>query len=203
MGDAMLDTPRMRSAVVYFIIAALFGTLAWRGDRLPDWFRLFCSGVALIAASAGIVETVNYLTYAATNRIRDFEEARNYAAIMLANSLKGLTAQQTDIVARYGAVTAVGIIGQNEVNWLVRAPGGDLPLGFVQDFLELSAKTSPFLWPVRKHEELNDWPNSEQLCTIMTDLCLHRDWAERSGGPYPARLLVPLKEVADKLGLEM
>src|SRR3989304_710225 len=140
----MLDTPRMRSAVIYFIIAALFGALAWRGDRFPDWFRLFCSGVALIAASAGIVETANYLAYAATNRIRDFEEARNYAAIMLANSLKGLTAQQTDIVARYGAVTAVGIIGQDEVNWLVRAPGGDLPLDRKSTRLNFSHGGIPF-----------------------------------------------------------
>ena len=198
----MFETPRMRSAVVWFIIAAFAAALA-RGDRLPEWLRLFCAAVAVIAASAGIVEAVNYLTYAYANRTRDIEEARNYAAVMLANALKGLTAQQTDIVARYGAVTAVGIIGQDEVNWLVRAPGGDLPLGFVQDFLELSAKTSPFLWPVRKHEELRDWPNSEQLCTVITDLMLYRDWAERAGGPYPARLIVPLKEVADKFGLEM
>src|SRR3990167_8828474 len=159
----MFETPRMRSAVVYFIVAAFFAALAWRGDRLPEWLRFFCAAAAVIAASAGIVEAVNYLTYAYANRTRDIREANAYAAIMVANSLKGLTAAQTDIVARFGTVMGTGIVGENEVQWTIRAPGGDLPLGFVQDFIELSTKTSPFLWPIRKHDELRDWPNREQL----------------------------------------
>ena len=199
----MLDTPRIRSAVVYFIIAAFFAMLAWRAERLPDWLRLFFAGVAVIAGGAGIAETINYLAYSFDNRFREFNEAKVYGQVMLASALKGLTAAQTDILTRYGMMTAVGIVGQNEIIWSIRAPGGDLPLGFCQDFLELSAQSLPYLWPVRKHEALKEWLNSEQLCTIFTDLCIHRDWAEKSSGPYSARLRVPLKEVADKFGLEM
>src|SRR3972149_2775556 len=155
-----MEIPRVHKAVILFLFAALFAILAWQiqAPRLL-WLRLFCLAAAAVCGFFGTVEALNYIVFVFDSRLRDHNEAKVYHQILLANAVRGLTGPQMDVLTRYGMVTAVGIIGQEEVNWLVRAPGGDLPLGFVQDFLELSAKTSPFLWPGREHQETNDGPN--------------------------------------------
>ena len=108
--------------------------------------------------------------------------------------------QQTELVSRHDIVAISGLIGSEGVEWTIRAPGGDIPWDFMSDFLDKSKETNPYLWPVRKHDEM-DWQNSEHLCSLATDLIKAQGWAEKSSGPYAARLTTDLGLVAGKFGL--
>src|SRR3990172_3448998 len=130
-----MEIPRVHKAVILFLFAALFAILAWQiqAPRLL-WLRLFCLAAAAICGFFGTVEALNYIWYAYNDRIRDHNEAKVYHQILLANAVRGLTGPQMDVLTRYGMVTAVGIIGQEEVNWLLRAPRGGLAPRVVRDF---------------------------------------------------------------------
>jgi hypothetical protein len=39
-----MDFPRLREPLLSIILAGLCFILAWRGERLPDWLRMFLVG---------------------------------------------------------------------------------------------------------------------------------------------------------------
>ena len=193
----MNPLPRGRDPILLFLLAALFAALALRVTWFPDWLRAFLMLCAVIFGAAGALTGWNWIAHNASYRISALSKARVQGSYVLAVALQGLTIKQTDLVARHDVVGISGIVGDKEVEWTIRAPGGDIPWGFMADFLEKSIETDPYLWPVRKHDELG-WPDSENLCTITTDLIKSKGWAERSSGPYAARLTTALGIVAGK-----
>jgi len=190
-----MDAPRLRDSVLYLLVSALCAYLADRYESL-----LAVAGT-VIFGSAGVVMLVNWMVHEYSLRLRDVNKAKTEGTTTIAYALKGLTMQQTDIVARHDMVTIAGLVGSDGVQWVIKAPGGDIPWRFMVDFLVKTQETNPYLFPIRRHDEF-DWPNSEQLCTLATNLIKSCGWAERASGPYAARLTTSLAVVAGKFGLD-
>ncbi len=186
----------------YGSLAALFAAVALRVTWLPDWLRALLMFGAIIFGAAGVVTAWNWITYNAAYRIGELSKARVAGPYLLSVGLSGLSAKQTDLIARHDIVGISGIVGDDDITWTIHAPGGDIPWQFMADFLEKSTETDPYLWPIRKHEEMG-WPDSENLCTITTNLIKHKGWAEPSSGPYTARLTTALGIVAGKFQVEV
>ena len=198
----MIAPPRLRDPILLFLVAALFATVALKVTFLPDWLRTFFMACAFIFGVWGTLTALNLLTYWTGLRIKEINKARYEGTTALAYAIKGLTMQQTELVARHDVLAISGILGDDDIIWEIRAPGGDIPWDFMADFLEKSVETQPYLWPVRKHEHLG-WPNSEHLCAITTDLIKSKGWAEKSSGPYAAKLTTSLEIVASKFRVEV
>jgi len=198
----MYDIPRLRDPILLFLVAALFATVALKATFLPDWVRTLFMFAAAIFGLGGVLTAVNWIAYNFGVRLREINKAKIEGMYSLACAFQGLTMRQTELVARHDVTEIAGILGQDEIVWNIRAPGGDIPWDFMADFLSKSTETQPYLWPIRKHDDM-DWQNSEHLCTIATDLIIHRDWAKRAAGPYAAKLSTSLEVVAAKLGVEL
>ena len=198
----MMPPPKLRDPILLFLVAALFATVALKATFLPDWLRTFLMLCAMIFGLSGVVTASNWVMYMAGLRIREINKARIEGAYSLAMALHGLTMRQTELVARHDVIEIGGILGQEDIAWTIRAPGGDLPWEFMEEFLIKSKETQPYLWPIRKHDEM-DWQNSEQLCTIATNLIRSRGWAERASGPYAAKLTTDLGLVVAKFGVDL
>ena len=192
--------PRLRDPILLFLVAALFATVALKATFLPDWVRTFMMFCAAIFGAAGIATALNWVTYMTGVRLKELNKAKVEGIAFAAFALKGLTIQQTELVARHDIIAISGIVGADEIAWTIRAPGGDIPWDFMSEFLEKSKDTAPYLWPVRKHDDLG-WENSEYLCTLATDLIKSQGWAEKASGPYAARLTTDLGLVAGKFGV--
>jgi hypothetical protein len=195
-----MSEPRLRDPILLFLIAALFVAIALKVSFLPDWMRAFLVACAVIFGVAGAATALNWLSHMTSIRIKEINKARVEGSRALAFAIQGLTMQQTELVARHDIVAISGLIGNEGIEWTIRAPGGDIPWGFMSDFLDKSKETNPYLWPVRKHDELN-WQNSEHLCSLATDLIKSQGWAERASGPYAARLTTDLGLVAGIFGM--
>ena len=195
-----MSEPRLRDPILLFLVAALFATIALKATFLPDGLRAFLMACSFIFGVAGAVTALNLLAHMASIRIKEINRARVEGSRALAFAIQGLTMQQTELVARHDIVAISGLIGSEGVEWTIRAPGGDIPWDFMSDFLNKSQETKPYLFPIRRHDEL-DWRNSEQLCSLATDLIKAQGWAERASGPYAARLTTDLGLVARVFGL--
>jgi hypothetical protein len=200
----MMPPPQLREPVLLFLFAALLGSLAWKVTWWSEWLRMFLVFGASIFLFFGIASTINLVAFVSAARIRELNRARVAGVHDLAIALKGLTPKQTDMVARHDVIEIAGILGNDSLEWTIHAPGGDIPWEFMVDFLRKSQETEPYLWPIRKHDEL-DWQDSENQCTIATNLLIHsrEGWAEKAAGPYSAKLTTSLELVAAYFGVEL
>jgi len=201
-----VDASRLGSVVAFWVLAALFGSLGWGVKSLPDWVRMLLQILAILFVVIAIITTLDWSTHQATARMKEYNYARTSHAVQLASALKGLTIRQTEIVARYDVLEARGLMGEDgRIAWTIAAPGGDIPLAFIQDFLILSKETAPYLFPIREHEEIKkrfEWRNAESMAKATTDLFIYTlGWADKATGPYPAKLNRSLDWVLPKFGV--
>lgn len=201
-----MDFPRLREPLLSIILAGLCFILAWRGERLPDWLRLFLAFMGCVFSAAALVTGLDFLTYRVSERIRGLSAARYYGPNMFAASLRGLTMSQTDMVMRQMGLGVVGIPGDGGPAWMVRCSTMDVPLGFVADFFEWSKQTAPYLWPVRDGAQVgggDGWTNGVQYATELTNSIIAMGYASRASGRYAAVLTEPIETVAGRYGVEV
>jgi hypothetical protein len=204
--------PRLTTPILLLLLAALFGALAAYGTKMPDWLRVFLVACAFVFGFFGVLSLLDWIAARFADRLESIQAAKVYSAVMVANALHGLSQAQTEIVAKFGMVEARGLMGENQIFWTIQAPGGDIPWECIADFVMQSDKTKPHLWPISQHDifsadpyrwqDFRGYGGAEQLCTRITDLFIHRGWAEKESGPYAARLIVPLNVVAKYFRVE-
>ena len=202
-----IEVSKLGSVVTFWVLAALFTALGWGVKSVPDWVVILLRLLAMIFIVIAFITTLDWSAHHISARLKDLNYARTSHAIQLATALKGLTIKQTEMVARHDILEISGLIGdEGVIAWTVRAPGGDIPLEFIQDYLEMSLETQPYLWPVREHMEIKrryEWRNAEGLAKATTDLFIYTlGWAEKSAGPYPAKLNRSMDWVLPRFGMD-
>ena len=199
-----MDFPKLREPLISIILAGLCFILAWRGERLPDWLRLFLAFLGCAFSAAALVTGLDFLTYRVSERIQGLSAARTYGAVQMAYALRGLTMSQTDLVQRQMGLGVVGIPGDGGPAWMVRCSTMDVPLGFVADFFEWSKQTAPYLWPVRDGTQVgggDGWMNGVQYATELTNSIIANGYASRASGRFAAVLTEPLETIATRYGV--
>jgi len=200
----MYDYPRLRDPLLSTILAGACFLLAWKGERLPDWVRLFAVFVGCVFSATAIVTGLNFLMYQIAARKEEMSLAVVAGPVRFASALKGLTMSQTDMVQRQMATSLAGIPGDDGPVWVIRGQAGDVPLAYAVDFFEWSKQTAPYLWPVRRGSEAgggDGWSNGVQYAQELTRSILANGWAKQASGPYAAILVEPLETVAGKYGV--
>lgn len=188
MGRIM-DYPKLKTPLICLVAAALFLALTVRERGLPDWARFFMALLALVFGTVGIITLADWLVYNAGNRLREFNLARTSGAVSLANALRGLTTFQTEAILAGEKVAMQLIPGDADPILFVRGLTRSIPWDFVQEFLEKSQLTAPYLYPVRES-------GNEAFATDFTNLVVSLGWADKATGPFSAKLNKPLPWVA-------
>jgi hypothetical protein len=88
------------------------------------------------------------------------------------------------------------IVGEEEPVYMVRCMTMSVPWLFVDEFINLSVVSWPYLYPVRDS-------GSETYATELTNLIIARGWADRAAGPFPAKLKIPIEVLAQKFNVEL
>lgn len=190
-----MDTPRLYIPIIFFLIAALVLGLVLK-VQLPDWVRFWLASVAIIFGMAGIITALNWLSYTSANRIRDLADARTHGARVMANAIRDMSSSKAEAILSMNQVYIEMIAEETEPVFLVRTLTGVVPFEFVVDFMEQSATTDPYLYPVRECAN-KDWGSA------LTRLIIAKGWAVDSSGPLPAKMTKPIKYIAAKFGVEL
>jgi hypothetical protein len=208
----MNPVPKIREPIIYGLMAAFLGSLAWSIEVMAIWLRTFLILASVWFLAAGLATAINWVRHQNSDRIRERNKAKVAAEEAMALALKGLTPQQTKMVAGHDVINIIGTTNNDGVVWNIKTANGEnIPWEFMADFLKQSLETprderAPFgyLWPVREHQVF-DWPNSEDLCANVTDLLVHspKGFARKSAGPYPAVLEQPVELIAAYFGVEI
>ena len=108
-----LDASRLGSVVVFWTLAALFGSMGWGVKSVPEWVKFFLQLLAVIFTVIAVMTTLDWATHQATARLKNYNYARTASAVQLASALKGLTIKQTEIVARHDVLEVRGLLGED------------------------------------------------------------------------------------------
>lgn len=200
----MLDYPRLREPLLAALAAAVFILAAWRGERLPDWFRLLCVAFGVIFLATALVTALDFLTYRISRRMYELSTARTAGMRELASALHGLSTSQTDLVASGNGLIIRGLLGERSGPvYTLKCVKSDVPMQFVADFLGASQDTAPYLFPVNRAGELGEWKNAVHMAQDITNILVANGLAKPAGGPYPAILTEELATVATMCGVEL
>ncbi len=196
----MYDYTRLPSVIALWLMAALFCGIGWGVDwKQPwSWLALIFRLVGIVFTSAALVTSWDWVGHHLAERTREMGNARVAAMVNMAQALKGLTPAQTEIVSLHDQVTIEMLANETGPLFMVRVPGGNaIPFEFVEEFLQLSQKTVPYLYPVREF-------GNERYATAITDLIVrYHKWAVPASGPFSAKLVRPLDWVASRFGVEL
>jgi hypothetical protein len=136
--------------------------------------------------------SASFVFYELARFRRNWREAGIEPLAYLARSLQGLSPNAEHIVNRYAGFSMVGIMGDVNVAWNLRAINGDLiPLDFIHDYLTISAPMAPNLYPIgqiHNSKVMKDHARAREMAERFTDLLVNLGWAKRGSGPYSARL---------------
>lgn len=187
---------RLSTPVMCLALGALTGCVAWKGEWLPDWLRIFLALLTIIFGATGAVTMMDWLTHQTSVRVRELGAARAWEAVYLAGAVKDLSNSQLELVARHDLTALEMIVGDEEPVFMVRCLTRAVPWTFVEEFLGQSKECRPYLWPVREASN-REWAQE------VTNLIIARGWAERASGPFAARLVKELEWVGRRFGVEI
>jgi hypothetical protein len=199
-----VDYPRLRTPLIAFLVAALCITIVLKGRVSPnstlapfwEWARLFLVLVALILGIVGIFSLMDWLSHHAAARIREVNSARTYGMVLIANALKSLTREQAYAVLSLDQTYVSMLAEETGPIFFVRCLARDVPFTFVEEFLERSKRSEPYLWPVRE-------AGNEDYARALTNYIVAKGWADAAQGPFSAKLTKPLPWVAKRFGVEV
>jgi hypothetical protein len=189
-------TPRLQVPIVCFIFAALFLALVVKVKPMPEWIRMFLALMALVLGTIGLFTLVDWVSYVATERVRAYQIAKSTAIRMVAQAVRELTASQTEAVFALDQTYITLIADEAGPVFLVRTLSRDVPFSAVEEFLQRSADTRPFLYPVREF-------GNKEWAAAITNLIVARGWAERGVGPMPAKATRDIAWIAARFGVSL
>lgn len=205
MNDGMIKGWQPLIMWIIFIALVAFSTKI----KQDSAWRLFIYLLATICLVVAAMLTIDWITSRVEFHVYEMNRARVRPTIALANALTGLRRDQMDLVSRHDLLEISGIIGDDgRIVYTVRAPMMDLPIEFIQDYLEISAQkmTDGELWPEFRHSEFKNvygWKNSETMLKAAQNMFVTLGWAEKAAGQRSAILNRPITWVADRFGMEL
>lgn len=191
-----MDYPKLRTPLLAFIIAALCVALVLKARFLPDWLRLFLTCLAFILGFVGIITLGDWIAHNFAERIKEINRARTLGLVLVSNALRDMSPDTAAHVLALDTTYISMIAEETGPVFFVRCLSRDVPFVFVEDFLEKSRESDPFLWPVRES-------GNKEYAQALTNLIIARGWADKAEGPLSAKLIKPLPWVAGKFGVEL
>jgi len=204
------DGDEMREALLCAFMASVCFGLVLKIE-LPSWLSFILVIMGIAFSVVAIVMAVEYIDTAYANHLRNYEMAKVEPSILLLNTLKGCSPSELDYASRFTTWDITGMLGNDGqldyVSWTLHLPGDDIPLELFRLFLLMSTQTEPYLFPISRHDEVvfKDYINVEKRLTIITNEIIRRGWADKSTGPYAARLKphMTVNKIADILEVDL
>lgn len=190
----MIQEPKLRTPLLLFVLAIVCIVLVLKVRELPEWVRLFLSLLAVLLGVFGVITLSNWIVFNFSVRLREYHSARAQGLKIVADAVRGLTANQTQAVLAMDMVYISMLAEEGGPVFFIRGLTKDIPYTVFEDYLNLSIDTYPFLLPVRAY-------SSEAWAQEITNLIVAKGWATKATGVHPAKLTKRLDWVAEKFGI--
>lgn len=191
----MIDPPKLYVPIFFLVFAALVIAIAWK-VQLPDWLRFWLVVVGFVFGSAGVVTALNWIAYNSAARVRDLADARTYGARVMANAIRDMSSSKAEAILSMNQTYIEMIADEADPIFVVRTLDGVVPFDFVQEYLELSKTTDPYLYPER---ETSNW----RWAASLTNLMIAKGWVEHGKGNMPAKRIKDMDYIARRFGVEL
>lgn len=216
-NDSTYDPPEFWQVGLSWIGTSLFVALtvvfamADRGIWYVDGILILVASVAVLLGFVTLVLCHSMVVYRRVDLTKAKQNSRVEHTIRLANALAQVDPRWSGTIARHdGVIEIIAHLRRDQrAHWIVRTEEGDVPFEFLYDFLNKSRFVAGYLWPVRRAGEIElepgkPWPNATRLAGWITNMFIVLGWAEeQSGGPYSAKLIVPLEYIAEKCDVQL
>jgi hypothetical protein len=188
--------PRLTSPVIASIIAAISFSLAYKA-RLPEGWRYLFILCGVIAALWAFVTGADYLIHRGIIHIKAIRQAWYAPTLALAQSVVSMNRDQLRLFERIGPFESIGYLGNTGMRWMFYTPMGEIPYSWISEYLERCEPRYPALIPQ------HGMPDNLQRDYVrwFTSMMVNNNMAEKAIGNQPARWIVPLEVVYEKLGL--
>lgn len=193
----MYNDPRLLTPVVTALIAGVLLLTAWKAP-LPyqlEWLRMYLWLFGLVFLAVALVTGVEYVVW----RFSLIRELWYSSRLDMLHTIQKMTPDQISlalsmgVVLRYKAKLAGELVPMYTTPW-----GEDIPIQWIIDYLEECEKSYPKLRPINRNSDGSiERTYNEQFTRWMAAWGLITE----SAGNQPARWLVPLERVYERLHL--
>jgi len=203
-----IEETRIGVLIALWGVSIIFTSVGWFVEYPPEliWLRFILQAFAVVFTLFAVIYTIDSMWGRFTIRVTNYQRAKVTHMIQLADTLRGLTPRQTEIIDKYDQLAIIGSFGiSNRVAWYVKGIRLDVPLELLQDFLIMSQETDPRLLPIREHTQFTKetgWTNAEENLTEATRILINAGLAEYDKPTRSAKLTVPWIELAESIGIE-
>ena len=182
------------------VIASLFAAAMFSLSRIQgfsDGTRAFFVLIGVLCAGVAFVTGMNWLFYVGGQRLEELRSAWYAPTILLAEYVSRMNHEQILVYEQVSPFRAVGRLTPGGMSWDLWTPGGDLPMGWVSNYLEQCQVSYPLL--LAQHG-LPDNLERDRRARLHA-LLVQNGFAEPARGAHTVRLTVPLATVLEKLDL--
>jgi len=191
------DPPSLIPPIVASFLAAMCFSLA-RIERFPDEMRALFVFLGAIAAVSAAATGIDWLMYKGAIWLEDIRSAWNAPQLRTLELVAGMSPAQLSYAGMMSPFSVEARMAGGKVSWWLHTPLGDIPYGWVSDYLESCQLTYPNMIP--QHGQ----PDSlrRDYTRWFTALMVSNELATQAVGSKAAVWNVPLADVAKRLGLE-
>ncbi len=181
--------PSLSKAVFYSIISAIAFVLASDfAPKFPVWFKAILVIVGILTGAAAIVEGVNFLSYALTQRVTELRHLATITPTMEALRVMGKMSPQAQVeLAMHFNLLGIDYqawIGEEGPQFTFQTGGYKIPYEFIEAFFNLSSDS--YLPPVR---QWSDGSIEHKWADALTAFIVQRHYAIPAKGNKPAAWL--------------
>ena len=153
--------------------------------------------LAIVFACVAIGTGLDWLIGRIADWVKAFRESYYGPQVRVLEAIKGMTPAQLALAGYYSPFRAEARMAGGNLQWWLHTPGGDIPYGWVGEYLEKCALKYPELIPQ------HGMPDSLNLEYVrdFTELMVANGLATPAIGRRAAQWKYPLSEVAERLGL--
>ncbi len=190
--------PRLTGPITGAILAAICFVIS-RNVLPEDWegWRVLFVFIAAICLIYALMGTVDWLVFRFNIHLKATRQAWYAPHIHMIDGIGRLNPPQLALLEAVGPFRITGRLAGGEISYYLWTPGGDIPYGWVSDYLDKCTDHFPNLIPQ------HGLPDSVRRDYIgrFTSLMVVNGLAERAAGNRPAKWNVPLDVVYEKIGL--
>lgn len=168
-----------------------------RIERFPDPARALFVLFGVILAGITLATGLDWLIYRGAIWLEDIKSALNAPVLELARAVSSMNHEQLALMGMISPVQWEGRMAGGKVQYWLHTPLVDIPYGWISEYLDACELSYPAMPP----QHGNPDALNRDYIRGFTGLMVTNGLAEQFRGNKAAQWRIPLKDIADRLGM--
>jgi len=190
--------PRLSTPVLMSFIAGILFFLAYRinpQSSFQEGFKLLLILLAVLCALWAFVTGADYLIHRGTIHVNALRQAWNAPQLKMAQYVSSMNRDQIRLFEQVGTFESISYLGNTGMRETLYTPMGNIPFTWIIAYMQQCEPGYPNFIPQ------HGMPDNLQRDYVrwFTGLMINNGMAEKPIGNRPAKWIVPMDQVYEKL----